>query len=330
MNDYAKGLPQDRKRLWLSSKRLGLVRYEGEKMSTFDALAAKKGWKKGELRWQMGSWGQRKPITKPAYTVTSGQHFMGSETLGGFNVTHIPNSDDRATLQGMPPIKFPVSMAETTRRYHVAAAVPPPFALLVSQEACAYQQQSIQEHKVTKQVLRVQIMGEAAVAAKAAELGIVPDIKAPEKPEFTLDRGPHGIWEYWGENLGFKHQAVPIVDHIMAVSDKPWVIRHKAWFTYPGILRDTWVSSRIPDPGPNTFTFSRSCKVVRHTARYLVVLSDSTQKTAHAKTFQSAREAAPSTQSSHIHRRHARQDLCRFNQPDTTPQPQVRRRRRRV
>ena len=102
------------------------------------------------------------------------------------------------------------------------------------------------------------------------------------------------------------------------------------WFTYPGILRDTWVSSRIPDPGPNTFTFSRSCKVVRHTARYLVVLSDSTQKTAHAKTFQSAREAAPSTQSSHIHRRHARQDLCRFNQPDTTPQPQVRRRRRRV
>ena len=39
------------------------------------------------------------------------------------------------------------------------------------------------------------------------------------------------------------------------------------WFTYPGILRDTWVSSRIPDPGPNTFTFSRSCKVVRHTAR---------------------------------------------------------------
>ena len=81
MNDYAKGLPQDRKRLWLSSKRLDLVRYEGEKMSTFDALAAKKGWKKGELRWQMGSWGQRKPITKPAYTVTSGQHFMGSETL---------------------------------------------------------------------------------------------------------------------------------------------------------------------------------------------------------------------------------------------------------
>ena len=68
------------------------------------------------------------------------------------------------------------------------------------------------------------------------------------------------------------------------------------------VLRDTWVSSRIPDPGPNTFTFSRSCKVVRHTARYLVVLSDSTQKTAHAKTFQSAREAAPSTQSSHIHR----------------------------
>ena len=180
MNDYAKGLPQDRKRLWLSSKRLDLVRYEGEKMSTFDALAAKKGWKKGELRWQMGSWGQRKPITKPAYTVTSGQHFMGSETLGGFNVTHIPNSDDRATLQGMPPIKFPVSMAETTRRYHVAAAVPPPFALLVSQEACAYQQQSVQEHKVTKQVLRVEMMGEEAVAAKAAELGIVPAIKTPE------------------------------------------------------------------------------------------------------------------------------------------------------
>ena len=87
----------------------------------------------------------------------------------------------------------------------MAAAVPRPFALLVSQEACAYQQQSIQEHKVTKQVLRVQTMGEAAVAAKAAELGIVPDVKAPEKPEFTLDRGPHGIWEYWGENLGFKH-----------------------------------------------------------------------------------------------------------------------------
>ena len=111
---------------------------------------------------------------------------------------------------------------------------------------------------------------------------------------------------------------------------KQLVVPHVPWFTYPGILRDTWVSSRIPDPGPNTFTFSRSCKVVRHTARYLVVLSDSTQKTAHAKTFQSAREAAPSTQSSHIHRRHARQDLCRFNQPDTTPQPQVRRRRRRV
>ena len=99
---------------------------------------------------------------------------------------------------------------------------------MVPQEACAQQQQSVQEHKVTKQALRVQVMSDEAVAAKAAELGIVPDVKTPDKPEFVLDRGPHGIWEYWGKNLGFKHQAVPIMDHVMAVSNKPWVIRHKA------------------------------------------------------------------------------------------------------
>ena len=106
--------------------------------------------------------------------------------------------------------------------------------------------------------------------------------------------------------------------------------RSSSWFTYPNILRDNWLSSRITDPGPNTSTFSRSYKRVRHTARQRVVLSDRTQKTGRAYSFHSVREAAPSIQSSHIHRRHARQGLCRFNQPDTTPQPQVRRRRRRV
>ena len=77
------------------------------------------------------------------------------------------------------------------------------------------------------------------------------------------------------------------------------------WFTYPNILRDNWLSSRITDPGPNTSTFSRSYKRVRHTARQRVVLSDRTQKTGRAYSFHSVREAAPSIQSSHIHRRHA-------------------------
>ena len=131
----------------------------------------------------------------------------------------------------MPPIKFPPDLPETKRRYHVAAAVPPPFAMLVSMEACKYQQMSQQEKQAKAQVMRISTMSEQAAVEKAVELGVAPAGLHPEPPanfEFELDRGEHGVWEHWGEELGFKHKQVPIRDHMWQLAARPWMKRASA------------------------------------------------------------------------------------------------------
>ena len=154
---------------------------------------------------------------------------MGSETIGGFDHTHIPDSEDRAVLQGMPPVKFPVSMPESKRRYHVAAAVPPPFAALISQEAAKAQMLAAGKKRVMAQVKLVQQMTNEQAYQRAVEMGITPTAvpdEIPKVPEFPeVDRGKHGMWGYYGENLGWKHQGVPIHEHVWQVSEKPWLKR---------------------------------------------------------------------------------------------------------
>ena len=64
------------------------------------------------------------------------------------------------------------------------------------------------------------------------------------------DRGPitGEAAKFHCSRLG-KRKAQPKVEQSSEHHDNTLCI-----LTYPGILRDTWVSSRIPDPGPNSST----------------------------------------------------------------------------
>ena len=96
-----------------------------------DVLAEERGWDSSTQLLMRQSYGSVRNTREPGFTVTSGQHHLGSRTLGDFSARDVPSAKERAKLIGfkleeLP--RFPPDFTERTRRRLVCEVVPPLFA----------------------------------------------------------------------------------------------------------------------------------------------------------------------------------------------------------
>ena len=258
-------LPQKRSQLVVSNILLDIPLYQGPQLSCFDALAKRKGWVgPAENLRQRNSFAHVRTCAKPAFTVTSRPHHIGGTTISGLGDEHIPSAIDRSILQGWPeddPMSFPPGNTESENRVMAADLIPPPFALQLAtgdvfralvKAAKVWQ---LKAHVAVLQSADPVVWDDEALGArvlliedgelKASE--VVRQIEdasasASLSPLRELDCTEHGVWNYWGPELGFAPQWQCRAALVQFGLEEPWNLVHQP--PRPGQKKSEWHAQR--------------------------------------------------------------------------------------
>jgi hypothetical protein len=242
-------LPQKRARLLVSNIVISIPLHEGPQLSCYDALAEVKGWSGPAANLlQRNSFAHVRTCAKPAFTVTSGPHHIGGTTIGGMTDQHIPTARDRSILQGWPlddPMVFPPGNSETDNRVLVADLIPPPFATVLAIgdvfrtlvkankiwhlriQVSTVQHADSQlwtEEKLQQQVLLINegVIKAAEVVKQMEETAPTRDVLSRDAPLSEFDCGKHGVWFYWGPELGYSPSWRTRQTLESFLMDEPW------------------------------------------------------------------------------------------------------------
>ena len=248
---------QSRRRLLMSNRALHIRKHCDNPLTMRDVLGEKKGWPKGQFMLQRNGYGNVKSVDHPSFTVTSGYLQAGAEHVGDFEEGHILTSDDRALLQGFTePLQWPRHVTETKRKAYVAQCVAVPFAEVISEAAFSYQNACLESELVTVKLAQLDNMSEidsfVLACALADErvsgggqleadlLETVGQKVVEDGPAYDVDDlGHHGVWAFYGEELGWVPNTVNRNVHRQTLTKLPWLICRK-----PPLRQETVVEFR--------------------------------------------------------------------------------------
>ena len=241
-NKYAR-CGQSRRRLLLSNRALHIRKHDENPLSMRDVLGEKKGWPKGQFLLQRNGYGNVKSVDHPSFTVTSGYLQAGAKFVGDFEDEHILTSDDRALLQGFPePLVWPKHITETKRKAYVAQCVAVPFAEVISEAAFSYQDACLESELVAAKLAQLEDMSDmdafiltCALADErvnggddvsgAELLETIGEKTVEDGPAYDVDDlGHHGVWAFYGEELGWVPNSVNRQVHRQMLTRLPWLI----------------------------------------------------------------------------------------------------------